>query len=50
MQNFSLKKFVIFKITTNFAVSYYKTQCLTVGNPTTFRNNDFYPYPRNNRT
>lgn len=39
MQNFSLKKFVISKITTNFAVSYYKTKCLTGGNSTIFRNN-----------
>lgn len=47
MQNFSLKKFVISKITTNFAVSYYKTKCLTVGNSTIFRNNEHKTIYRN---
>lgn len=49
MQNFSLKKFVIFKITTNFAVSYYKTKCLTGGNSTIFRNNEQYPSQANRK-
>ncbi len=33
---FSPKKFVISKITTNFAASYYKTQCLTGATPQSF--------------